>query len=147
MSDIEQPDAANEPKPADLSKTEGSSEPGSTMRPTEGTTDDAKPSEPASISNPDTEQKLAAAERQADKYARELFTARIAATGRLADPTDMPFSAELLDDADALSSALDALLKAKPHLASRKPAWGDIGAGQAAPSTGGPSFADLLGRR
>lgn len=90
------------------------------------------------------EQKLTEAQDKADKYARALFEARVSATGRLADATDMPFNADLLDDADALTAALDALLKAKPHLANRKPAWGDVGAGQAAPAKPGPTFADLL---
>jgi hypothetical protein len=73
-----------------------------------------------------------------------LFEARVAATGRLADPTDLPFSGELVDDSDALTAAIDALLAAKPHLASRKPAWGDVGAGQTKAGDGGPSFADLF---
>ena len=70
------------------------------------------------------------AQTRADGYARELFTARVTATGRLADPTDLPFNAELLDSPDALGQAVTDLLAAKPHLASRKPAWGDVGAGQ-----------------
>lgn len=93
---------------------------------------------------PDAAEKLADAEARADKYARALFESRVAATGRLADPTDMPFNAELLDDADALKASIDALLEAKPHLATRKPAWGDVGAGQAKASESGPSFADLF---
>lgn len=88
--------------------------------------------------------KLADLEARADKYARELLQARVAATGRLADPTDLPYSAEFLDDADALTAAIDALLEAKPHLASRKPAWGDVGAGQTKHSDTGPTFADLF---
>jgi hypothetical protein len=94
--------------------------------------------------NPTDADKLADAVTRADKYARELFTAKATATGRFADPTDMPFDAALLDDADAFTAAVDALLNAKPHLASRKPVWGDVGAGQATPSTGGPTFADLF---
>ncbi|WP_181390344.1 hypothetical protein [Mycobacteroides abscessus] len=102
----------------------------------------------------EAEQKLADAEKRiaeladaadrADKYARALFEARVAATGRLADPTDMPFTAELVDDTEALTAAIDALLAAKPHLASRKPVWGDVGAGQTKSSDSGPSFADLF---
>ena len=66
--------------------------------------------------------------QQADAYAQRLHTALVAATGRLADPADLPFDAEHLDDAEALTAALDALLADKPHLASRKPV-GDIGQG------------------
>lgn len=65
---------------------------------------------------------------QADAYAQRLHTALVAATGRLADPTDLEFDAEHLDDPDALTEAIDVLLTDKPHLASRKPV-GDIGQG------------------
>ena len=51
------------------------------------------------------------------------------ATGRLADPTDLEFDEDHLDDPDALAAAIDDLLARKPHLASRKPV-GDIGQGQ-----------------
>lgn len=96
---------------------------------------------------PDTAAELAAATERADKLARDLFAARVAATGKLADATDMPFDAALVDDADKLSEAIDALVKVKPHLASRRPVWGDVGAGEAdAKPAGGPTFADLLTR-
>lgn len=57
-----------------------------------------------------------------------LHTALVAATGRLADPSDLPFDAAHLDDEAALSGAIDALLEAKPHLASRRVS-GDVGQG------------------
>ncbi len=66
--------------------------------------------------------------READELRRELHTARVAATGRLADPTDLPFDAEHLADADTLTAAVDELLTRKPHLASRRPS-GDVGQG------------------
>ncbi|PND58132.1 hypothetical protein CRM90_09095 [Mycobacterium sp. ENV421] len=65
---------------------------------------------------------------QADAYAQRLHTELVRSTGRLADPTDLPFDAEHLDDTDALTAAIDALLADRPHLASRKPV-GDIGQG------------------
>ncbi|MGP4054409.1 hypothetical protein ACTWP6_06225 [Mycobacterium sp. 4D054] len=65
---------------------------------------------------------------QADAYAARLHTELVRATGRLADPTDLPFDAEHLDDAETLTAAIDALLTDKPHLASRRPS-GDIGQG------------------
>jgi len=49
----------------------------------------------------------------------------------LADPTDVPVAVELLDDPDGLTAAIDALLAAKPHLASRRP-FGNIGQGASA---------------
>lgn len=67
--------------------------------------------------------------QQADTYAERLHTALVSATGRLADPSDLPFDAEHLDDADALTAAIDTLLADKPHLASRTPR-GDVGQGQ-----------------
>lgn len=67
--------------------------------------------------------------QQADAYAERLHTELVRATGRLADPADLPFDAEHLDDADALNAAIDTLLDAKPHLATRRPT-GDIGQGQ-----------------
>ncbi len=52
----------------------------------------------------------------------------MAATGRLADPTDLPFDEAYLKDAEALTAAIDDLLARKPHLASRRPV-GDVGQG------------------
>lgn len=54
------------------------------------------------------------------------MTAYAAATGKLADATDLPFDVELLDedgmvDPDKVYAAVTALLARKPHLASRRP--------------------------
>lgn len=65
-----------------------------------------------------------------------LFGVLVAGTGRLADPTDLPFDAALLDDEAALTAAIDALLERKPHLASRTVS-GDIGQGGGQPSEPG----------
>ena len=78
--------------------------------------------------------------QRADDLAARLHTELVRATGRLADPTDLPFAEEHLDDADALSSALDELLAAKPHLASRRPR-GDVGQGV----SGAADTVDLAG--
>jgi hypothetical protein len=64
--------------------------------------------------------------RNADTYAKRLHTDLVRATGRVADPTDLAFYEAHLDDADALSAAIDELLARKPHLASRRPT-GEIG--------------------
>jgi len=63
-----------------------------------------------------------------DEIAAKLHTALVQATGRLQDASDLPFDQTHLDDPDALTAALDALLTAKPHLATRKPS-GSIGQG------------------
>ena len=81
--------------------------------------------------------------KKADELARELFTAKVTATGRLADPTDLPFSDELVADADALNAAIDALLGKKPHLASRTPR-GDVGQGPTGGNSGDVDLAAVL---
>jgi hypothetical protein len=67
--------------------------------------------------------------QQADQLSQRLHLELVRATGRLADPTDLEFNEDHLDDPDALTAAVDDLLAKKPHLASRKPV-GDIGQGQ-----------------
>lgn len=70
--------------------------------------------------------------KAADDLAARLHIALVTATGRLADPTDLPFDEAHLDDEDALRSAVDDLIARKPHLASRKP-HGDVGQGVGSP--------------
>lgn len=84
--------------------------------------------------------------RQADTLAERLHTEIVRATGRLADPTDLPFDQANLDDPDTLTAAIDQLLDQKPHLATRRPA-GDIGQGQRGPASGGFSLLGLLKER
>lgn len=84
--------------------------------------------------------------RKAETYARELFYARVAATGRLADADDLPFDAALLDDHDALTAAVDALVARKPHLASRTPR-GDVGAGALSEDAATVDLAGILRSR
>ena len=80
--------------------------------------------------------------KRADDLAVRLHTALVAATGRLADPSDLPFDEAHLEDADALSAAVDALVAVKPHLASRRP-FGAIGQG-ATPTPAGVDLAGIL---
>ena len=79
--------------------------------------------------------------RRADDLAAALWTERVTATGRLADPTDLPMpeDADPLDG-DALTAAVDTLLERKPHLASRTP-QGDVGQG----ASGGAAGFNLAG--
>ena len=67
--------------------------------------------------------------QQADTLAHRLHLELVRATGRLADPSDLEYAEEYLDDPDALTAAIDELLDRKPHLATRRPS-GDIGQGQ-----------------
>ena len=78
-------------------------------------------------------------------YAQRLHTELVRATGRLADPTDLEFNEDHLDDPDALAAAVDDLLARKPHLASRRPT-GEIGQG-ATPSAATVDLAALLRQR
>lgn len=75
-----------------------------------------------------------------DALAERLHGSLVAATGRLADPSDLPYDAEHLEDPEALTAAVDDLLARKPHLASRKVS-GDVGQG----ATGGSEAVDLAG--
>lgn len=81
--------------------------------------------------------------QQADTYAQRLHTALVAATGRLADPSDLPFDSAHLDDNDALSAAIDALVERKPHLKSRR-VVGDVGQGAGSVKAGDVDLAALL---
>ncbi|ANE80283.1 hypothetical protein A7U43_14060 [Mycobacterium adipatum] len=83
---------------------------------------------------------------QTDALAQRLHNSLVAATGRLADPTDLPFDAAHLDDADALESAIDELLTRKPHLASRR-LNGDIGQGNRGGTSEPVNLADMLRAR
>lgn len=84
--------------------------------------------------------------QQADTLARRLHTELVRATGRLADPTDLVYAEEHLDDPDALAAAIDELLTSKPHLASRRPS-GDIGQGNRGSSSQPFSLLQMLKER
>lgn len=73
--------------------------------------------------------------KRVDDLAQRLHIALVTATGRLADPSDLPYDEAQLEDADALTATIDALLERKPHLAARKPR-GNVGQGET--SVGSP---------
>ncbi|MBP2455182.1 hypothetical protein [Mycolicibacterium lutetiense] len=83
---------------------------------------------------------------EADTLAQRLHSELVRATGRLADPTDLPFDEGHLADPDKLAGAINELLEAKPHLATRRPS-GDIGQGQRGPATGSFSLLGMLKER
>ena len=64
----------------------------------------------------------------AEQRAAALFTALVKLDGRLADPSDLPYSEDYLTDEAALESAISDLLERKPGLAARQ-YRGNIGAG------------------
>lgn len=78
-----------------------------------------------------------------DDLAQQLFVARVAATGKLADPTDLPYDEGLLNDHAALDQAIAELIAAKPHLASRRP-HGTVGQGPRGGDSGGVDLASML---
>lgn len=84
--------------------------------------------------------------QQADTLAQRLHTELVRATGRLADPTDLGYAEEHLDDPDALAAAIDDLLDRKPHLATRRPT-GDIGQGNRGSSAQPFSLLQMLKER
>lgn len=83
---------------------------------------------------------------QAEALAERLHTELVRATGKLADPTDLPFDEAHLDDPEALAGAVEDLLARKPHLAARRPS-GDIGQGNRGPASGSFSLLDVLKAR
>ncbi len=85
--------------------------------------------------------------KRADALAAALVSAQAALTGKLADPTDLAYSDDLLDDNGLVDegkvrAAVDALLERKPHLAARR-VVGDVGQG-ARPSEDAFSLVGLL---
>lgn len=67
--------------------------------------------------------------KRVDELERRLHAALVKADGRLADPADLEFNVEHLDDADALEAAITDLVDRKPGLRARK-YGGDVGAGK-----------------
>lgn len=128
------PEPADPPEPAGDDGPEPADPPEPADDDTEPAEDDTEPADDDEDSTPlkrarrdaaKYRRRLRDAEARLDEVQRELFAARVRATGRLADPSDMPFDPALLDDGDALTEAIDALTEAKPHLKAR--AFGDIG--------------------
>ena len=83
------------------------------------------------------------AEALADDLARQLFRLRVEATGKLADPDDLAFNADLLGDDDKLNAAVDELIAKRPHYAKRR-ATGSIGQGERGHETVPQDFSALL---
>lgn len=92
--------------------------------------------------------KAKTAETRADELGRQLFLARVAATGKLADPADLEYNPDLLDDTDKIGAAIENLLASKPHFASRKPVGNaDIGQGIRGDTVPEVRLMDLLRQR
>lgn len=121
-----------DPTADDLSSTEGTQE-ARTPEP-EGVREADAPDEPDTfprdyvekLRKESAEYRTKAKDR--DDLAQRLHTALVEATGRLADPSDLDYDEAHLSDPEALTAAIESLLEAKPHLASRRPV-GEIGQG------------------
>lgn len=74
------------------------------------------------------QEELDDAEKRAETYAKRLHEALVRLDGRLADPKDLDFSLDHLDNPDALDEAIGDLIKRKPGLRARQLS-GDVGAG------------------
>lgn len=59
------------------------------------------------------------AEARTAELEQALYTERVRALDVLADPTDLPYDPEALDDPDALRAAVDDLVSKRPHLRRR----------------------------
>lgn len=77
-----------------------------------------------------------ALEQEKTALAQRLHESLVRADGRLADPADLPFNADHLDDPAALTEAITALVRTRPGLKARQAA-GDVGAGSRGPAAGG----------
>lgn len=60
------------------------------------------------------------AEARAEQLAQTLWTERVGALGLLADPADLPYDPDTLDDPDAIRRQADELLARRPHLRTRR---------------------------
>jgi len=72
-------------------------------------------------------QRISTEENRVAELSEHLWRNHVAATGRLADPDDLPWPTDTdPSDTDQIHEKIDALLSRKPHLAARR-ANGDIG--------------------
>lgn len=86
---------------------------------------------------------LRTVQEQLQSLQHELHTERVRGLGLLADPADLPFDADHLDDPDALQAAVEQLLTERPHLRARR-TRGDIGQHEHVSTSTGVSLAGLL---
>ncbi len=90
----------------------------------------------------DLRQESAGYRTQLRTVQERLHSELVRATGLLADPADLEFDPEHLEDPEALQAAIAALVEAKPHLKARSFAPGGAAQGAKNAASGG---VDLLG--
>jgi len=79
-----------------------------------------------------------------DALAERLHRALVEADGRLADAADLPYDEKHLDDGEALSEAITALLEDKPHYGARRLPSTDVGQGRNESGSTSITWADVL---
>ena len=82
------------------------------------------------------------AETRADELARALFTARVAATGKVENPNEIAYTADILDDVEAINQAVDEAISGRPYIKARS--FGPVGLGERSNSTGPQDFSELF---
>lgn len=85
-----------------------------------------------------------AAEGRVSELEHALFTERVRALDVLADPADLPYDPDALDDPDALRAAVADLVAKRPHLRRRGVAGGETGAREQHDSTDPVSLLGLM---
>lgn len=83
------------------------------------------------------------AEARVEELGRALFTARVEATGKVASAAEIPYDADILDDPDAISQAVDDALAKRPYIKARRVS-GDVGQGDRGKPTAPADFSLLL---
>lgn len=91
----------------------------------EATEDDTPEEDPNAARIAELEAALAALTTENQALSEGLFYAQVAATDALVDPSGLPYSADLLNNPEALEAAIAALLLASPQLGKIKVA-GDV---------------------
>ncbi|BCO71432.1 hypothetical protein [Mycobacterium intracellulare] len=83
------------------------------------------------------------AEARVDELSRALFAAHVAATGKLENPAEIEYNADIVDDADAINEAIDAAIAQRPYIKARRTV-GNVGQGIKGDSTAEFSLLDRL---
>jgi hypothetical protein len=85
-----------------------------------------------------------AAEARVDELSRQVFALKVAALDKFADPSDFAYDADLVDDDEALTAAVDELITRRPHYAKPRKPSGSVGQGQRGNDAGPKDFSSLL---
>lgn len=127
-ADADEPAVGDKPTAGTVDEPSEAQPDGNTDIPADGDTFPREYVETLRKESAEHETNAEAAKDRADALAKRLHTELVRATGRLENAADLPFDTDHLDDDDALSAAIDALLSDRPYFAKRK-VVGDAGQG------------------